>query len=114
VVRCQIDTHCANNYGAAGEPMTNISKLCSWYARQCVDEWQEEFGIKISTLDNPGWSLKVDLERTNLSGKPFKEIKSDVSDTDWFVARKNGTVFEAFGGPLNLDEMIGVFVTWAI
>ena len=94
--------------------MSNIAKLCSWYAGQCVYEWQEEFGITISTLDNPGWSLKIDLERTSLCEKPFAEIKSEVSDTDWLVARKNGKVFEAFGASLKLDEMIDVFLIWAI
>ena len=90
--------------------MNSISKLCTWYANQSPDDWQE---VRIVTIDNPGWSLKVDLEGTALSPKPFAETRRDSSDTDWLVARKNGNVFEAFGGPLNLDEMIGVFVTWA-
>ena len=93
--------------------MTNISKLCDWYQVQCVNEWQEEYGVSISTLDNPGWSLKIDILKTNLIDKGFVEIKREVSESDWFVARKNGAVFEAFGGTANLDQMIGVFLDWA-
>jgi hypothetical protein len=93
--------------------MSNIAKLCDWYKAQCVDEWQEEFGIKISTLDNPGWSLKIDLRRTNLLVKDFSEVKREISEIDWIVARKTDSVFEAFGGVLNLDSMIEIFLIWA-
>jgi hypothetical protein len=93
--------------------MSNIFRLCAWYEAQCVNDWQEEFGIKIDTIDNPGWSLKIDLHKTNLLEKNFDELKIDKSDLDWILARKKNSVFEAFGGPQNLEEMIGVFLAWA-
>ena len=92
--------------------MDNISRLSQWYADQCVDEWEEEFGITIRTLDNPGWELKIDLNKTPLAKRAFSEIKIEVTDKDWLVARKVGFTFEAFGGPLNLDQMIAVFLKW--
>jgi hypothetical protein len=93
--------------------MSNVYKLCKWYESQCTDEWHEDHGIKIDTLDNPGWSLKIDLESTKLLERNFDELKVDRSERDWFVARKNGGVFEVFGGVANLDEMIGAFLSWA-
>jgi len=93
--------------------MDTITKLCSWYERQCVDDWHEEFGVKISTLDNPGWYLKVDLKGTALEGKDFPEFQTDRSDRDWATARRSGNTFEAFGGPNNLNEMIESFLAWA-
>jgi Immunity protein 53 len=93
--------------------MTSISKLCHWYAAHCVNEWHEEFGIKIETLDNPGWSLKIDIENTTLSERDLVEVKQENSDTDWLIARRNGQTFEAFGGPMNLDDMIEIFLNWA-
>jgi hypothetical protein len=93
--------------------MDGMAKLCAWYERQCVDEWHEDHGVNISTLDNPGWSLKVDLGRTNLEGREFSEIKRETSEHDWLVARKRGHVFEAAGGPMNLPELVDVFLSWA-
>lgn len=93
--------------------MDTISKLCSWYERQCVDDWHEDFGVAISTLDNPGWSLKVDLKGTALERKSFQDIEVNRSDRDWVTARRNGDTFEAFGGPNNLNEMIEIFLGWA-
>src|SRR5687768_6013127 len=39
--------------------------LANWYAAQCDDEWEHEFGIRLQTLDNPGWNLQIDLVGTD-------------------------------------------------
>lgn len=93
--------------------MNTISRLCAWFERQCVDDWHEDRGIKIETLDNPGWSLKIDLRGTVLEGKIFQSVQVEKSDCDWFIARRNDEIFEAFGGPKNLDDMIESFLAWA-
>ncbi|MDR0779582.1 MAG: immunity 53 family protein [Pseudomonadales bacterium] len=93
--------------------MDNITKLCAWFSRQCVDGWHEDCGVKIDTLDNPGWSIKIDLKNTNMEHEKFQEVKIDRSDSDWIFARRNGDVFEAFGGVMNLGEMIEKFLIWA-
>ncbi|MBY5311967.1 rhodanese-related sulfurtransferase [Rhizobium leguminosarum] len=93
--------------------METVSRLCAWFERQCVDEWYEDRGVKIDTMDNPGWSMKVDLKGTALQDKDFQEIRVERSDRDWFVARRNDQVFEAFGGSISLNEMIESFLAWA-
>jgi len=65
--------------------------------------------LKIGTLDNPGWSLRIDLEGTPLRGETFQEHQTEWSNDDWIVARKNFDVFEASGGPVNLNGMIEDF-----
>ncbi|MFT5930929.1 MAG: hypothetical protein ACI93G_000001, partial [Hyphomonas sp.] len=37
-----------------------------WYQSQCDGDWEHSFGLKIESLDNPGWSVHVDLEGTSL------------------------------------------------
>ncbi|WP_115670590.1 immunity 53 family protein [Ciceribacter selenitireducens] len=93
--------------------MDAVSRLCAWYELQCVDDWQEDHQIKIGTLDNPGWWMKIDLEGTSLCERTFQEIQIERTDRDWVVARKDGSTFEAFGGPMALDEMIEIFLSWA-
>jgi hypothetical protein len=93
--------------------MDTVSRLCVWYELQCADDWHEDHGIRIDTLDNPGWSLKIDLKGTSLYDRDFQEIRIERTDHDWITARKNGDTFESFGGPKALDEMIQVFLIWA-
>lgn len=93
--------------------MDRIEKLCRWYEAQCGDEWEEDHGFRITTLDNPGWSLKIDLDLTPLADKTFEPFKREGSDTDWVFAWRKGMAFEAAGGPLNLGEMIDIFLAWA-
>ncbi|MBJ7535562.1 immunity 53 family protein [Rhodomicrobium vannielii ATCC 17100] len=90
-----------------------ISDLSEWYSAHCDGEWEEARGIKIDTLDNPGWSLKVDLAGTSIAERAFAPVKLERSETDWIQARKNGQTLEAFGGPRNLEEMIQLFLAWA-
>lgn len=35
----------------------SVSALERWYASQCDDNWEHSYGIRIDTLDNPGWRI---------------------------------------------------------
>ena len=92
--------------------MTELEQLQEWFARQCDASWEHQYGVAISTLDNPGWSLKVDLKATDLAEQAFDEVKIDRSESDWLVMRKSADAFEAFGGIGNLGEMIRALLDW--
>jgi len=93
--------------------MNNVDRLCAWYDKQCRDDWHEELGVEIGTIDNPGWSLRVDLARTALFDRHLDAVRIEVSEHDWIHALTRNGRFEAFGGPAKLDEMIGMFLAWA-
>lgn len=40
--------------------------LQDWYIQNCDGDWEHCYGIKIETLDNPGWCIDIDLIGTNL------------------------------------------------
>nr|TKK07812.1 hypothetical protein SrhCFBP13529_11555 [Stenotrophomonas rhizophila] len=46
--------------------MHALDRLQKWYADQCDGDWEHSFGIRIDTLDNPGWTVSVDLTDTAL------------------------------------------------
>lgn len=75
--------------------------------------WEHSKGIRISTLDNPGWSLTVDIADLELSDRAFDAVKVERSEHDWVHARVRAGKFEAFGGPGNLPEMLVCFQCWA-
>ena len=38
-----------------------FSLLSDWYESNCNDDWEHGYGVKIETLDNPGWLVQIDL-----------------------------------------------------
>ncbi|GLH81242.1 hypothetical protein SSBR45G_61510 [Bradyrhizobium sp. SSBR45G] len=92
-----------------------LKALQDWYASQCNGRWERQYGIKIGTLDNPGWTLRIDLSFTALAERAFTEVKvQGDDDDDWCHCRVRGNVFEAFCGPGHLDDVISIFLAWAI
>jgi hypothetical protein len=92
---------------------TNIEWLQAWYMSQCNDEWEHQYGVVLTTFDNPGWDLQVDLEHTYLEGRPFERVKIERDEHDWVHASIEGKRFVAACGPLNINEAIFHFRRWA-
>jgi len=48
-----------------------LTWLQAWYPVQCDGDWEHEFGVRVETLDNPGWSLRIDLDGTAMAGLTY-------------------------------------------
>lgn len=59
--------------------MSVLGDLQNFYAN-CNGDWHL-YGVRINTLDNPGWSVKIDLEETNLDGKHYQTVESELSES---------------------------------
>ena len=92
--------------------MNTLAKLPTWYESQCNGDWEHQYGIKIETLDNPGWIVSVDLAETGLEEKPFQEISKLEAERDWIKCHIIDGKFEGVGSPKMLDEIIRVFLEW--
>jgi hypothetical protein len=95
--------------GHGSDPLTWLQ---AWYAMQCDGDWEHEFGVRVETLDNPGWSLGIDLDGTAMAGLTYVGREIHRSEHDWFVARVLDERFEVACGPLNLGEAIHEFRLW--
>jgi hypothetical protein len=84
-----------------------------WYAAQCDGDWEHEFGVKIATLDNPGWSVSIDLAGTALENAEFTEISNLAPQVDWINSKVQGRKFEGRCGPGMLEAVISSFLAWA-
>jgi hypothetical protein len=89
-----------------------IKWLQLWYTSQCDGDWEHGNSVDIDTIDNPGWSISINLENTDLEEKNFQKIKIDRSENDWFICWVNQNRFEGRGGPLNLYEILQNFREW--
>lgn len=92
--------------------MNLIQEIQNWYQIQCDDNWEHQYGISIENIDNPGWSVKIDIVKTSHEFIEFKSIDIERSDTDWISVRRNSSVFEGFGGVNNLEEILNIFINW--
>ena len=46
----------------------SVSSLEEWYARQCNGDWEHHYGVRVETIDNPGWRVRIDLAETRKDG----------------------------------------------
>ena len=84
-----------------------------WYQGMCNGDWEHTYGVCISNIDNPGWSLKVELVDTPLYEKQFEGVNFQREDeNDWVICSVKNGVFQGYCGPLNLEELIGIFLAW--
>ena len=87
--------------------------LQAWYVEQCDGEWEHEFGIKIDTLDNPGWTVEVSLTGTPLESLQVERREVHRSEDDWCVSWVEDGTFNAACGPANLAEALHSLREWA-
>ena len=99
--------------------MSALVQLQDWYLSQCNETWEHTYGVSVGTLDNPGWSLTIDLTNTNLDGHSFAPVGygigegSDPDSPEWLTCEVKERKFVAYGGPLKLEEMLAIFLKWA-
>jgi hypothetical protein len=87
--------------------------LQDWFLSQCDGDWEHQQGVRIETLDNPGWSVEIDLAGAQLEGASFDRIQTERSEHDWLSCDVTGGKFKAACGPSNLVEVIEAFRSWA-
>lgn len=92
-----------------------IAQLQNWYAAQCNGDWEHQYGIEISTLDNPGWRVSIDLTETYLEDTNFATVDgTERSEEDWVYCKVENKTFQGSGGIYNLAEILEIFYAWAI
>jgi len=99
--------------------MNPLDRLEAWYLRQCNGDWEHQYGVKIGTLDNPGWTLDVDLTGTRLESARFDTIAENVGPgnhpegNDWVHCQVEGLKWRGAGGPRKLGRLVEEFLAWA-
>jgi hypothetical protein len=90
-----------------------LAFLQSWYANQCDGDWEHDWGAAITTIDNPGWRVRLNLSGTNLEGRIFERVVHEIDEANWSHCWSDGQVFEAACGALNLLEVLRMFQRFA-
>jgi hypothetical protein len=92
--------------------MSDLIWLQEWYRHQCDGHWEHQYGIKIDTLDNPGWQVKID----GLKFAPVPErglrLDEEISETSWIKCSLEGGVFLGYSDPEGLSRIVQTFRQW--
>jgi hypothetical protein len=80
--------------------------LQSFFAEHCDGDWEHEFGVEITTTDNPGWHVKIDLSGTRFHGLEFDTIKDERTKEDFIIVGVKNNVLSGSGGKFNLLDII--------
>lgn len=89
-----------------------LSALQTWFKRRVDGQWEHQFGIRIESLDNPGWLISIDVADTEVADKRFDEIAYDGGPHDWLTCRVVKRTFEGYGDVGKLAAILRVFTTW--
>jgi hypothetical protein len=93
--------------------MSGLQRLQAWYAEQCNGSWEHECGVKIESIDDPGWRVRVGLRGTPLHAHDFTELERLHAGEEWVHCRVRNGCFEGYGGPQMLEEIVKIFLAWA-
>jgi hypothetical protein len=90
----------------------SLSTLERWYASQCNGEWEHGYGVRIYTLDNPGWRARIGLHDTKKQGAKLERVSVTRSENNWISYWAKDEEFQIACGSENLSEAIDIFVAW--
>lgn len=85
----------------------------SWFLAQCNGDWEHSYGVKIDTLDNPGWSVVIDLTGTALENVSMTPVVNNRTEDDWVNCSIVEQQFKGYCGPENLSEVLQIFQNFA-
>lgn len=90
-----------------------LTWLQQWYLRHCNGEWEHAFGVKIDTLDNPGWRVTINLTGTELAGRRYGGYHREARPDSWVHCEVVDDEFRGYGGANDLTEILQCFRNWA-
>jgi len=89
-----------------------LQQLQKWYQIHCDGNWEHGHGIQLSTLDNPGWDLAIDLGETELEERPFIPVLQHLDSDTWMRCEVKDKCFTGCGGVTMLANIVECFLIW--
>lgn len=72
--------------------------------------WQHRYGLSISTIDNPGWCVAIDLAETSLAEAKMSAVEVDKGEHDWVTCKIEDNRFSGVGDPSKLTIILDYFL----
>ncbi|MFD8497860.1 Imm53 family immunity protein [Amycolatopsis sp. NPDC059657] len=83
--------------------------LQAWYESQCDGDWEHEYGIRLGTLDNPGWWFEIDLTGTAFERKLLPKSKTEPGLGRWIWSESDGRQYACSCDKSSLNLALELF-----
>ncbi|MFD1466867.1 immunity 53 family protein [Hymenobacter caeli] len=90
--------------------MDLLQRIQRWYTINCNGDWEHENTISITNIDNPGWTVTIDLYDTCLQSAALPYTIVERTTTNWVGYSAEKGVFKGDGGSENLSEILAYFL----
>jgi immunity protein 53 of polymorphic toxin system len=87
-----------------------LVRLQDWYASNCDGDWEHSAGVRIESLDNPGWTVLLDIAGTPIEGCVLDRVVVDNSEENWLHYWSDGNSIGAAGSPHRLRDALTVIL----
>ncbi len=99
--------------------MDDLTWLQHWYESISDIDLDSYNRARIETLDNPGWSVRIDLADTPFAAHADETLieqgvgsQADPDSNDWVYCFIKAGRFEGVGGPQKLTLILKTFREW--
>jgi len=89
--------------------ISSVEWLQNWFQNECNGDWEHTFGIKIETLDNPGWLVKIDLSETDYENIVLDTGYFESNNEDWYHIKIEKSIFNGVGDLSKLEFLLNEF-----
>ncbi|HXD93130.1 MAG TPA: immunity 53 family protein [Bacteroidia bacterium] len=89
--------------------MEVLKWIQNWYQSNCNGDWEHTYGISITTIDNPGWTVIINLQETRLENLSLDSGLIEKNENDWFIYEIENSTFIGNGDPTKLIFLLEKF-----
>ena len=89
--------------------MEILDWIQDWFKNNCDGNWEHGEVIQITTLDNPGWEVEIDISNTSIATMNLEWILNEKSKDDWYGVKIMNQKFIAAGDAGKLKFLLGLF-----
>jgi hypothetical protein len=87
----------------------SLEWIQNWFKENCDGEWEKNEVIQITTIDNPGWEVEIDISNTSIANTTINWILNENGKQDWYGVKIENQKFTAAGDPGKLIFLLGLF-----
>ena len=89
--------------------MDILDWIQDWFRENCDGDWEHGEVIQITTIDNPGWEVEIDISNTSIASMELDWILNETSKQDWYGVKIADQKFTAAGDIGKLKFLLGLF-----
>jgi hypothetical protein len=89
--------------------MEILDWIQNWFQENCDGEWEQGSVIQITTLEDPGWEVEIDISTTSITNLELDWILNEVGTHDWYGVKIENQKFSASGDAGKLEFLLNLF-----